>query len=195
MENAITKQDKHNLIQTSITSISTRFDLTPAQAWHNGTNVQMAFATDPKLVHVTLMALLKDAVDYLEMNKSFRNGNDYMEAVTYLIEYFPAMKLEEWKVITKRLKAGYYGKMYERLKLPELVEIFQQHEGERAEMIERQLEEIKNQKANEQYEPISEDQKKMWKEFIKGLNLPETTTDKRGRWKHIPYPNKPLKDD
>lgn len=177
------------MIQASIRTISTRFDLTPAQAWHHGTNVQMAFKHSPKEIHVALMALLKDAIDYLEMNKSFRHEGDYIEAVTYLIERFPVMKVEEWKIITTRLKAGYYGKMYERLKLPELVEIFQQHEGERAEMVERHLEDVKSQKANEEWQPIDDNQKKMWKAFVKKLDLPCSDLDDRGRWKYIPYPN------
>ena len=178
----------------SIQTISTRSNLTLADAWHSGTNVQTAFKHEPKQVHVALTALLKDAVDYLEMNKSFRHEGDYIEAVTYLIEQFPAMKLEEWKVITTRLKAGYYGKMYERLKLPELVEIFQQHEGERAEMMEQKIEQKKNEEANKEWKPQTQEQKKMWKEFIQSLDLPENTTDKRGRWEHIPYPNKPIDD-
>lgn len=146
------------------------------------------------MTHVSLTALLKDAVDYLEMNKSFRHEGDYIEAVTYLIEEFPTMKLEEWKVIMTRLKAGHYGKMYERLKLPELVEIFQQHEGERAEMREREMKQEKDKIQHEEWQPLDDNQKKMWKEFVEGLNLPEITTDSKGRWKHIPYPNTPLNE-
>ena len=40
------------------------------------------------MVHLSLMALLKDAVDYLEMNKSFRHEGDYIEAIDYLIKEF-----------------------------------------------------------------------------------------------------------
>lgn len=143
-----------------------------------------AFKREPQLVHMTLTALLKDAVDYLEMNKSFRHEGDYIEAVSYLIEEFPVMKLEEWKVICTRLKAGYYGKMYERLKLPELVEIFKSHESERAEYMERQHERSKAQVKN--LPPITPEQQAKWKAFVNSLDLPQRAPE---RWEFIPYPN------
>jgi len=158
--------------------------MTLERAWDTGLNVKGAYKREPQLVHMTLTALLKDAVDYLEMNKSFRHEGDYIEAVSYLIEEFPVMKLEEWKVITTRLKAGYYGKMYERLKLPELVEIFKSHESERAEYMERQHERSKAQVNN--LPPITPEQEAMWKSFVKSLDLPESTPK---RWDFIPYPD------
>lgn len=173
----------------SIQTISTRSNITLAEAWNCGTNVRSAFKNEPKMTHIALTALLKDAVDYLEMNKSFRNEGDYIDAVTYLIEQFPAMKLEEWKVITQRLKAGYYGKMYERLKLPELVEIFQRHEGERAEMMEKNIKRAKDEEGQKTFHEMTEDQKRMWREFIDKLDLPKDDTDDKGRWKFIVHPN------
>jgi len=169
--------------------ISTRFDLTPSEAWSQGTNVRTAFKHEPKLTHISLMALLKDAVDYLEMNKSFRHEGDYIEAVTYLIEQFPAMKVEEWKIIMTRLKAGYFGKMYERLKLPELVEMFQQFEGERAEMREKEFKREKDNYGKEQLKPLSKEQQELWDKFMDDLDLPEEPVDEKGRWKHIHHPN------
>tara|TARA_R100001163_G_scaffold2920_2_gene4428 strand:+ start:8066 stop:8542 length:477 start_codon:yes stop_codon:yes gene_type:complete len=141
------------------------------------------------MTHIALTALLKDAIDYLEMNKSFRHEGDYIDAVTYLIEWFPAMKLEEWKVICQRLKAGYYGKMYERLKLPELVEIFQQHEGERAEYMEKNIKRAKDEEGHKVFHEMTDHQKQLWQDFKDKLDLPEDDTDDKGRWKFIPHPN------
>jgi hypothetical protein len=138
------------------------------------------------MVHISLMAILKDAVDYLDFNKSFRHEGDYIEAVDYLIKEFPAMKIEEWKLICQRLKAGKYGKMYERLKLPELVEIFQQFEGERAEMREKQI------KRNKDIEPPPNIDPELLKRIAKDLALPEPDTDEKGRWKFIQHPNTPI---
>ncbi len=170
-----------------------------SDAWHLGTNVRSAYKHEPKMTIVGLTALLKDALDYLEMNKSFRHEGDYIDAVTYLIEQFPTMKLEEWKVITKRLKAGYYGKLYERLKLPELVEIFKQHEGERGDMIEnnynRQKVVYKQEAAQKaKQEPLTKEQIKKWQEFKDKLNLPESDVDDKGRWKFIVHPNSTIDD-
>jgi hypothetical protein len=131
------------------------------------------------------MALLKDAVEYLDFNKSFRHEGDYIEAIDYLIKEFPVMKIEEWKIICIRLKAGRYGKMYERLKLPELIEIFQQFEGERAEMMEKQI-----QRAKDIPPPPTIDME-LIRQITKDLALPEPDTDDKGRWKFIEHPNTP----
>ena len=98
----------------------------------------------PKLTFASMLALLMDAVEYLDFNKTITKEEDFIQATRYLIDEFPVMKLEEWKVICDRLKAGHYGKMYERMKLPELVEVFQQYEGERGEMMEDQIKRVKD---------------------------------------------------
>jgi len=156
--------------------------MTPAQAWAWGSNIRESFKAEPKMVHVTLMAMLKDAVEYLDFNKTFRHEGDYIEAIDYLIKEFPVMKIEEWKIICIRLKAGKYGKMYERLKLPELIEIFQQFEGERAEMREKQMKMEKDI-------PYPQMDLDILKQISKDLALPEPDTDEKGRWEFIPHPN------
>jgi len=140
---------------------------------------------EPKLTFATLTALVLDTVQYLEMNKTFRNEEDVIHAVKFLSEEFPAMKLEEWKIVMDRLKTGQYGKMYERFKLPEMVEVFKQFEGERAEMMEKNLQREKDAPPS----PMSEESLKMLRRLAKDLDLPEDDTDSRGRWKHIEYPN------
>ena len=172
------------MITTSISRISTRFELTPAQAWEYGSNVREAFKHEPKMVHVSLMAILKDAIEYLDFNKSFRHEGDYIEAIDYLIKEFPVMKIEEWKIICINLKAGKYGKMYERLKLPELIEIFQQFEGERAEMREKQMRREKDVPP-----PLQHIDPELLKKIGKSLELPEPDTDEKGRWDFIEHPN------
>ena len=176
---------KRDSIKKSISRISTRFELTPIQAWEYGSNVREAFKYEPKMVHISLMALLKDAIEYLDFNKSFRHEGDYIEAIDYLIKEFPVMKIEEWKIICINLKAGKYGKMYERLKLPELIEIFQQFEGERAEIREKQMRREKD------VPPLPDIDPEILKRLSKDLALPEPDTDAKGRWDFIEHPNTP----
>jgi hypothetical protein len=147
--------------------------------------VREAFKYEPKMVHISLMALLKDAIEYLDFNKSFRHEGDYIEAIDYLIKEFPVMKIEEWKIICINLKAGKYGKMYERLKLPELIEIFQQFEGERAEIREKQM------RRDKDVPPLPNIDTDILKRLSKDLDLPEPDTDEKGRWEFIPHPNTP----
>ena len=70
--------------------------------------------------------MLKDCLTYLDYNKTITADQDLLDAVHHLMREFPAMKLEEWRLITYRLKTGVYRPGYERLKLPELCDIFQQ---------------------------------------------------------------------
>ena len=168
----------------SIARISTRSNITPSQAWELGTNVRGAFKHCPVQTHTALMALLKSTLDYLDYNKTIRKTEDFIDAVDYLIVQFPVMKIEEWKIVMTRLKAGHYGKTYERLQLPELVEAFQKYEEDRAIMIEKNL----ARKKDEPIEPLSEEQRDIIKKLMKDLDLPEPP-DEKGRWTHIHHPN------
>lgn len=167
----------------------------PDEAWESGVNVKTAMKQDPQITFTTLTALLMDAVSYLDMNKTLRDENDFIHAVKFLLDEFPVMKLEEWKIIMDRLKAGKYGTMYERMKLPELVECFQIYEGERAELIEKKIRSKKNDDLKRLDDtPITEEQKQMWKAFVKKLDLPVSDLDKRGRWKFIEHPNSEINE-
>jgi hypothetical protein len=159
--------------------------ISPTDAWNHGSNIRGAMRLEPKLTHVALMSLLKDAIEYLDFNKTITGTQNFIDAVNYLVETFPVMKIEEWKVIMVRLKSGKYGKMYERLKLPELVEIFQQYEGERAEMMEQEYRRDKDSPAP----PLSDEQRSLMKRLIVDLKLPEDDTDDKGRWTYIQHPN------
>jgi len=88
------------------------------------------------------------------------------------------MKLEEWKVICDRLKSGAYGKMYERLKLPELVDIFRQYEGERAEYMEQMISRTKDVPPP----VINEATSLMLKKLANDLDLPSGKSE-RQLWK------------
>ncbi len=137
-----------------------------------------------------MTALLKSTLDYLDYTKTIRETEHIIEAVDYLIEWFPAMKIEEWRCIMMNFKTGKYGKQYERLMLPELVEAFQQFEGERAERRETTWKHIKNKPQ----EPMTEEQINIFKKLADDLDLPEDDTDERGRWKFIVHPNSTIDD-
>ena len=186
-ESTLQKKEREitNSTLTSIARISSRSNITPAQAWTLGTNVRSAFKHCPKQTHACLTALLKGTLDYLDYNKTIRQTEHIIEAVDHLISEFPAMKMEEWRCIMMNFKTGKYGKQFERLMLPELVEAFKHYEGERAERREAQW----KQKKEEPFEPLSEEQRHLFKKLIEDLNLPEPDTDEQGRWTHIPHPN------
>ena len=145
---------------------------------------------DDLTTFAALYAITKDMLDYLEMNKTLRTQEDIQHAVSTLIQEFPAWKIEEWRIIMDRFKAGYFGNLYERLKLPELREAFLKFEEERSIMMERTYTE-KKQEQNKEPVQLSEEQKTILKNLVVDLGLKDSDTDHKGRWKHIPYPNKP----
>lgn len=185
----------------SLQRISQNSVLTPEQAWAHGTNVTAAY-NDPETRQQTeaaLILMLKKTLLSLEMNKTIRSDEDLLFAVEHLRTEFPVMKLEEWAIIMHRLKTGQYAVNYERLKLPELVAIFRQYEGERAERREASWGELKKttpDKLNDDqlaklYAKHKEHREKQASERAKQQEVKRVKTDDRGRWEHIPYQSPP----
>ena len=180
----------------SLQNISAASRLTPEKAWSNGTNVLVAYREAPAKTEAALIIMLKETLQYLDYNKSITADRDVLDAVHHLRDTFPAMKLEEWAIIMHRLKTGEYRPGYERLKLPELVDIFQQYEGERAAVREGNWNELKKHAptrlSDDQLDSLYANYKKRreeeTKELQKGADIKRVPV-KNGRWEHIPYPN------
>ncbi len=177
-------------------TISGGSPLNPERAWREGTNVLLAYRESPARTEAALLLMLKDCLTYLDYNKTITADQDLLDAVHHLMREFPAMKLEEWRLITYRLKTGVYRPGYERLKLPELVDIFRQYEGERAAVREGNWNELKKHAPDrlndDQLEALYKNYKKRreaeTKELQKGADIKRVPV-KNGRWEHIPYPN------
>ena len=169
--------------------------LSPEAAWTEGTNVLTAFRQRPAETEAALILLLKKTLVALDMNKTIRTDEDLLFAVEHLRTEFPAMKLEEWAIIMYRLKTGQYAVKYERLKLPELVAIFREYEGERAERRENAWGEVKKQapqamtdeQLQDMYKRYQKSREEKQQELRKQEDIKPVKVDERGRWKHIPY--------
>jgi|DEB0MinimDraft_6_1074348.scaffolds.fasta_scaffold00094_26 hypothetical protein len=143
---------------------------------------------DPQRTFAALSLLIADLVKTMDCNKTM-DEDEIIFAVQTLIDDYPVMKLEEWKHVCDNIKRGKYGKLYERLKLPELVDAFGKHEEKRAEMMEN----MHRQKQKEQDKfPVWQDE--VYRRLAKDLKLPEGRKP-HGRWDFIPYPNTPLDDE
>jgi hypothetical protein len=169
--------------------------LSPEQAWNEGTNVLTAFRHHPAETEAALILLLKRTLVALDMNKTIRTDEDLLFAVEHLRTEFPAMKLEEWAIIMYRLKTGQYAVKYERLKLPELVAIFREYEGERAERRENAWTEVKkdtpqamsDEELHNMYQRYKKQREEQHKELNKQADIKRVKVDERGRWEHIQY--------
>ena len=177
--------------------------MSPAEAWSKGTNVLASFRINPAQTEAVLIIMLKDTLTYLDCSKTISADRDLIDAVHFLRDEFPAMKLEEWQIICHRLKTGQYPVQYERLKLPELCAIFRQYEGERAEAREAQWQEVKkiaptrltDNQIQDLYTKYAEQRQAKQKELDKAKEIKAVPTDSRGRWKSIPYTSPEQGDD
>lgn len=113
-------------------------DIKPEDAWVHGTNVKTALKYNPTETRAALVLMVGDVCKFIDAKKTLETAADFIFCVEALLDQFPAMKLEEWRIVTQRMKMGYYGKYYERLKVAEFADAFVAHETERQPFIEKQ---------------------------------------------------------
>jgi len=120
-------------------TISTPARITAAEAW-NGTNVRAALKTEHAAnVRGALLKMLFTTVKFLDCKKTLSNDDEVLFTFESLVADFPVFKITEWKYVTDGMKAGKYGKYYERLKASEFREAFIQYESEeRSKILESQ---------------------------------------------------------
>lgn len=127
--------------------------MTHEDAWHKGTNIQTALRFSPEETRAECVKMVKGVVDFCEMKKTLQNVEQILFATETLIEEFPAMKLEEWRLACDGMKQGKFGKYFERMKVEEFRAAFQAIEERRAEIIERSHERSKNDNSHRTFDP------------------------------------------
>lgn len=106
-------------------------------AWTQGVNIRRANIMHPRELKTFLVIELGKLVKFIDAKKTIETDEDLIFTVESIIQDFPALKLEEIVLVFAEIKQGKWGKLYERLKTPEIMEIFRQYEGQRAELLER----------------------------------------------------------
>jgi len=104
--------------------------LTPASAWHGGTSARVALRECPEDVKRWLVTKVADLCRFVDANKTINTTEDLTFSVMALVDEFPVMKIEEFQIVFDNMKRGKYGKYYERLKLPEIIECCRRYESE-----------------------------------------------------------------
>lgn len=110
-------------------------NLTPQNAWREGTNVRTALRLHPQAVRAWFFAELGKLIKFVDATKTIQDDQEMAETIRALIEEFPAFKLEEFHLVFEGIKRDKFGKMYGRLKLGELMECCRKWEEMRAERI------------------------------------------------------------
>lgn len=106
-------------------------------AWVEGTNVRTALKLQPEATREALICLVADVCRFVDAKRTLTTASDFIFCVESLVDAMPAMKLEEWALVCSRMKQGYYGNYYERLKVSEFREAMMKHEEERLPHLEK----------------------------------------------------------
>ena len=110
-------------------------NLTPQNAWEEGTNIRTALRLNPQMVRAWFLAELGRLIKFVDATKTIQDDEEMKETARALMEEFVAFKLEEFALVFEGIKRNKFGPMYGRLKLGELMECCRKWEETRAERI------------------------------------------------------------
>jgi hypothetical protein len=132
--------------------------LSPTQAWDEGTNIKQALAIAPEMVRGWIVSEVGRMIKELNYKVTIQSDEELMFCCRSIIEEHPTLKLEEIRVCFNMIRKGKYGKMFERLKTPEILTCLQTYQGEtRAEILEQRAKNKKHEateKTDEVLQPL-----------------------------------------
>lgn len=128
------------LTQTALQTISQAGTVkyTPQEAFKNGLNVRKAMRIAPQETRLALVKLVAGLCSFIDAKRTITTDDDLIFTVETILDNYPALTLEEFRLIIDGMKRGHFGKYYERLKLPEIEDAIRHYEGHtRAPILER----------------------------------------------------------
>ena len=99
-----------------------RRNLTPQNAWEEGTGIRTALRLHPQATRAWFLAELGQLIKFVDATKTIQDDAEMKETARALMEEFPCFKLEEFALVFEGIKRNKFGPMYGRLKLVELME-------------------------------------------------------------------------
>ena len=142
----------HSLLKDSDKHIS------PIDAWNKGTNIQSALKVAPQAVRGWIVSEVGRLCKELDCKTTISSDSELKFCCRSIIEENPTLTLEEIRVCFDWIRKGKYGKLYERLKTPEILDCLSKYQGEtRAEILEQKAREQKKEmveKTEESLEPL-----------------------------------------
>lgn len=115
-----------------------KFKMTAAQAWKEGTTIQTALRYDGERTRSEIVRMITNVVDFIDAKRTLRSVEDKLLCAETLLDDFPAIRLEEFRIACDRMKQGYFGDYFERLQIKEFREALISIEEERAGMMEKE---------------------------------------------------------
>ena len=127
--------------------------VTPTEAWNLGTNIRTAMKVDEQHEQAVRMWVVTEVAKLckeVDANKTLSTDEELKFCCRSIIEDYPALKLEELRACFDMIRAGKFGKLYERLKTPEILDAIRRYEGEvRAPILERQIHNRKHEQQDQ----------------------------------------------
>lgn len=112
----------------------------PHDAWSKGTNIISALKDNPAMIRGWVMSEVGRLCKELSAKATISSDEELIFCVNSIFEEHPTLKLEEVRACFDMVRKGKFGKLYERLKTPEILEFLRRYEGEiRVDILERQM--------------------------------------------------------
>ena len=132
------EKQQSNQAKTSLQTISEPgiYKSTNEQAW-KGTNILTSLRHHPEETRAAVVTMISKTVQFIDAKKTLHSFEDMALCAETIFEVFPVLKLEEFRLICERMKQGYFGNFFERLKIQEFRDCIIKHEEERASILEQ----------------------------------------------------------
>ena len=105
--------------------------LSKAEAFNNGTNIRTALRVKGVEVRLFLLAQLELTLQLVDASTTMQSNEEKLLALDVMLEMFPAFTVEEFYILFREIAYGKH-KLYNRLKLAELLEAARKYEERRA---------------------------------------------------------------
>lgn len=113
--------------------------ITPADAWHHGTNLAQAVRLHPSEVRAWIYAEVAKLCKDVDATKTITTDEQLQFTCRAILDDHPTIKVEEVRAAFDMVRMGKFGKLYERLKTAEILDALRRYEGEiRTDILEQQ---------------------------------------------------------
>lgn len=94
-----------------------------------GTNVQTALKFDEVGTRKALIVMIERTVQFIDANKTLSTPEEIELTMNELLQQFPCLTIEDWRLCCYQMAKEVFGPYYERLKLAQFVQCFMKYEA------------------------------------------------------------------
>jgi len=134
MENqnqAVQKTSKQKRWLTSLAeneeAFLTIYNQPPGDLIRKGTHVS---GIDSSIARQIVTKKLNEVIDYVDAKRTIKTSGQMISSVKEILTFCQTYNIEEIIYVLHKLEMGHFGKFYERLQMPEIIEAFRTYEIE-----------------------------------------------------------------